>query len=116
MLPSSQNEFSAVSFTEERNKLSRSQDIIFELLTDKLSKKEPINRDDIIDAYFKAVSKDGKTIRVRSCLYSTQFFQCLFVDRSHPEAKKRAITWFKDNLGGCILKGKMLIIPVINIK
>jgi hypothetical protein len=56
----------AVSFADKQLELSDGQRNLMELLTNKIGKNEPITQSDIMDCYFKSVSKDGKTIRVRS--------------------------------------------------
>lgn len=88
---------------------------LLKLLKDKMEAGQPITRDDISETYIKTCSKDGVTIRIR---YNLHFGKtnAIQADKSHPIVKQRALAWFKLNLGAAIIKGKLLVIPIIEIE
>lgn len=97
------------SFDATDRKLTTGQKMLIELLSQKIKDKQPIKQRDIVDLYFKIFSKDGVWITV-------YFYFKHDVDKNNYYAKAKALSWFKSNLGSCIIKGKLLAIPIIEIE
>lgn len=104
----------------------RSINALMQLISDKTADNEPIKRLDIVKTYYNAFAEEGCGVRV----YGTSNY--LFKDcwRTGPDCKDpkylileddsellnmKALQWFKLNLGAAIIKGKLSIIPVIEI-
>lgn len=96
------------------NNLTRGQSLLMNLLKDAIEQKKPVTRDDIAECYIKSVAPSGsKTMWVWDNGKYTHAFVPLKKDSW--SVKTKSIQWFKLNLGSCILKGKLLAIPVIEI-
>lgn len=108
------SEVRPVSFSGKEKELSVGQQLLLELLKQRIIECSPITISDIVDVYFKTVSKDGDTVRVRGNLSYTSFY-CHKVDKNNQTARSRAVQWFKQNLGACIIKGKLLVVPIIDM-
>ena len=102
-----------VSFSKRSETLSIAQKKILLLLSNSIKDGKQVNVDDILDCYFECIGKDGK-ILIRGNFSTSAFFH-QYVEKSHPTAKARAVSWFKTNLGSCIIKGRLLAIPIIDI-
>jgi hypothetical protein len=102
------------SFARRWDKISDGQDKILRLLQKRIEENKPITTEDIVDCYFATTSKDGLTVRVRGNFSYDSFF-CHDVPKTNGTARNRAIIWFKQNLGSCIIKGRLLAIPIIEI-
>lgn len=103
------------SFQKRLEKLSDGQAKILELLKNSIENNKQITTEDIVDLYFSIVSKDGVAITIRGNMYSSQHFYSYNIGKNHQYTRTKAITWFKQNLGACIIKGRLLAIPVIDI-
>jgi len=89
------------------------------MLTTHLKENKPIMKDDIVSCYIESIHPN----KVRN---TTEWYWCKeenmtrgrFVEKQLTvndwETRSLAMLWFKTNLGSCILKGKLLVIPVIN--
>lgn len=105
----------------ENNKpLSYGQKNLLKLLTDKINNKEVVTKEDIVECYWEAVcDNDGKIIRWedRYVGLPDQKWKQIPIEynKNSYKIKSAAMQWFKTNLGNCILKGKLLVIPVIEI-
>ena len=110
------SELSAASFIDIKDNLSYGQRNLLQLLKEKISSNTAITKSDIIDCYIKSCSKDGKTIRYRYNL-SQKYgsIVCRYFTKEDKEILRFAKSWFQNNLGACILKGKLLVIPIIDI-
>lgn len=97
--------------------LSKSELAIYELMTKRISEKQPITTDDIMDTYFDTISVDNKILirwNLGSYMYGGKTGHA-YLERGDSRLKQKALTWFKQNLAGCIIKGKLLVIPIIEI-
>lgn len=105
-------------------RLTGNQQLLMDLLLDNLKAGEPVTMDKIIAAYFKAdtwyaksTRDEGVTIYVYDHVIGKYTNQR--VPWTHPSARStvefRAMSWFRSNLGSCIVKGKLIAIPVIDI-
>jgi hypothetical protein len=106
----------AASFERKLNKITDGQKRILNLLNENIKSGEPITMNQIIDIYFQTVSDNGDTIRIRYNLGWEQKTYCKYADKNDPEIRIKAINWFKNNLGSCIIKGRLLAIPIIEIE
>lgn len=105
-------------------KLTDAQSSLISLLKKKAVKMEAITRDELLDFYIKNV-KGSENYRVygRKPHPNPEIPYMIpdydnYTDRQWREywnIRALAITWFKTNLGACILKGKLLAIPVIEL-
>lgn len=105
------------SFVDFNNKLTDGQKWLLELLSTRIKEKQPITKEDIIEVYFKTCAKNG-TIRYREGLTSRLDWRqvnCMQLTKEDKFAEKLAVMWFQNNLGRCITKGKLLVIPIIEI-
>lgn len=102
------------SFSRRLDSITAGQELILKLLKNSIEKGIAITTDDIVDCYFRCVSKDGETVRVRGG-FSSPYFFCNNVGKDNQQVRARAIYWFKTNLGSCIIKGRLLAIPIIDI-
>jgi hypothetical protein len=109
-----QSKLQPASFVDRKKSLSDGQEHLMKLLVERISNKQPITQEDIVECYFKVASKDGETIRVRGC-FGSPYFYCNQLEKDSSLARSRANMWFKQNLGACIIKGKLLVIPVIEL-
>lgn len=105
-----------VSFIEDVGGLSRGQKLLLELLCQKIKSDNGIKIDDIKSCYYDAVSRDGYLnwtdwstggSRQRK-ITKDEFIQTW-------QSRQKSLQWFKSNIGSVILKGKLLIIPLIDI-
>jgi hypothetical protein len=112
---SRQSDLSAASFLYKDVNVTEGQRALLHLLHDRISNKMPITQEDIIDLYFDVCSKNGRTIRIRKGMNWNQVTTAIEADKDHPEVRYKARQWFMNNLGNCIIKGKLLVIPVIEI-
>ncbi len=109
----------AVSFATEGPKITYAQHKIIEFIKEKIQAKEPITRYDILILYCETYTQNkDRTIRLY-CWYKNEFGWHNKVPFIHAittyEIKNKAIGWFKTNLGSAIVKGKLMVIPIIEI-
>lgn len=110
----------AVGFDNSFKGLAKGQANIMQMLTEHLKENKPITREDIAECYAKTTAPTGYKI-MRNYRRNTitdqyeYFTEKIKYDKDHWQAKWYSINWFKSNLGACILKGKLLAIPVIEI-
>ncbi len=113
------------SFDDRRVvKMNSAQTALINFIKDKADKGEVITKDDLLDFYVREVKgseyyKAYGTKPHPNPQYTHQITDydnyTLKLWRLEWNIKSQAIQWFKNNLGGCILKGKLLAIPVIEI-
>lgn len=108
-----------VSFDTGANKSTLSVRLVLELIKDSLENKKPITIEDIRMAYARYA------MTVKRCgtgeYYSREkgkYVFCKTIDEwySRYAYKEKAINWFRGNLGSAILKGKLMVIPVIDLE
>jgi hypothetical protein len=105
--------------------LPHNQQVLMDLLIDHMERGSAITMDDICGAYLKTEHSWGRKGN-RSNKSRTVFtwstdgtgkmtYTSVPIDR--PEARwqleHRAMCWFRMNLGSCIVKGRLVAIPVI---
>ena len=81
---------------KERHHITVAQEMLLNTLQSCLVKKKPFTIEDLRRVYSVASLKTWNT--------------------KHPEDMDvLAMTWLQRNLGACVLKGRLLVLPVINI-
>lgn len=112
-----QNNITTVSFEQKKDNLRDVEKALLNLLKDSLEKNSPITREVILDFYIKNMK--GSETYTRNWKWNRETFKYGNTEtrkwRDDWNIKSIAIQWFKSNLGGIIIKGKILIIPVIEI-
>lgn len=103
-----------VPFDGSLSSLTVGQRNLLALLSEHLKNGQPITRDDIAECYIKSIAPNGK----RTWVYKDGRYQHVhvFFKKDMWSVRTKSIMWFKQNLGSCIIKGKILAIPVIDVK
>lgn len=109
----------SVSFNTDGPKLTGGQTRILIFLKERLQNKKPVTRECILRLYIdcKFVVKDG-TIGMRGFYRNKYDWHNKFpieLALQRYDIKSGGLQWFKNNLGACIIKGKLIAIPVIEI-
>lgn len=119
-----QNISTAVSFDNKKDVLREVEKKLILLLRESIEKSKPITKDIILDFYIKNIKKSEtyKTYGKKPHPDYRYTFQVTDYDnykihkyRDDYNIKTIALQWFKANLGSVIIKGKILIIPIIEI-
>lgn len=114
-----------VSFSDRREvKMTDPQKALVAFLKNKANSNEMITRADILDFYITHV-RGGEYFKIygQKPHPDPRYTHTIYDFSNWTWGKWRdqynisscAVTWFKNNLGSCILKGKLLAIPVIEI-
>lgn len=115
------SELKPASF-EGKDRLTREQRKLLELLKEKIHSNLPITRNDILEFYITNIKK-SPTYKNYARKWDAQYrgYSTDFNDYDIRFWKDKygimtlALQWFKNNLGAVIIKGKVLIIPVIEL-
>lgn len=110
----------AVGFDSVLKGLPKGQVNIMKMLTEHLKSGKPITKEDIAECYalttaptgFKRMQNYKRDPITDEYKYVQEIVK---FDKDHWQAKWYSINWFKSNLGACILRGKLLAIPVIDM-
>lgn len=107
-----QQNIKAVSFGEDVNSLTFGQTLIIKLLSDRLKEGKPVSKQDITDVYCRAMAPKGQKNRWQ---YQSDgsWKNTAVTLKDHWSAHYYSGSWFMRNLGACIIKGKILAIPLI---
>lgn len=97
--------------------------LIVNLLSDSIKNQQPICKSDVINTYveWKFTSKEGVYIEkdVKDPITGTWSYPYVKVDKEEYRSHWRTVTlakqWFKSNLGAAIIKGRLLVIPIIDL-
>lgn len=109
------------SFESPSIRLTPQQSQLLIFLKDKVHSNSQITRDDILDFYLKNVKKSsGYKKHLQRYNHALGIWEYtgeteIRLWKNEWNIKIQAIQWFKNNLGSVILKGKILILPVIEI-
>lgn len=112
-----QKNITGVSIDIGRNALTDGQKNILEMMQKHLSEKRPITRDDILNCWIKTAAPLG-FLREYDYKNIDGTYKYIPVDRPVRECygiNSKSLQWFKVNIGTCIVKGKILAIPIIEI-
>lgn len=114
----------AVSFIDKARSTPQ-ETIIIDLIKLSIENNKPITQDEIIEAYVTwKEAKDGILIEKTYLHHNPGSYHISWekkeITRNEFAAlwatKIQARTWFKSNLTGAIIKGKLLVIPIIEIE
>lgn len=114
-----QSDLKPVSFSAFKDNLTEGQKLLLAMLKKHIEEGLPITKQDILDCYVKSVSNaDGtKTIRDWNFVHGEfVYFTKEVVYKDTYRARTYANQWFKNNLAACIIKGKLLVVPVIELE
>lgn len=127
-----QSDIKAVSFSGS-SRLTIQIKLVVDLIKSSIDKNSPITKEDITSIYidWRIAAKKGLTKQVISH-YESRFneYHGKYFDHAvwkHTEATREGFTaqwdtqylarqWFKNNLAAAIIKGKLLVIPIIDIE
>ena len=126
-ISNSNNNLSVVSFAESKPKLTSANKLILALLKEACENKSVITRDNIFNLYwiwkFGDVEKIKKTSREGTYSRLLDKWTYAWIETEYTKKqyfnlytiKPQALEWFKKNLGAVILKGRLVVLPVIDI-
>lgn len=111
--------YTPVSFNALEKPLTKSQQAILDMLIEKQKAKQKISKLDIKNLYVKTVHPTGIFGRWESRWDSVhrewrRVWRDIDMNMSY-ESDIKSIQWFKNNLATCIIKGKIIAIPIIDI-
>lgn len=99
----------------QRQKLRKDQRKLYMLLCYRLKKKAQVTRNDIIYLYKKYVQRiPEKFTNIYN--HDKKEWETGYVLLKDYETQDRAMKWFISALGRLIVKGYLIVLPVINIK
>lgn len=110
-----------VSFEVPVNRLTPAQTEMLKLLKKCIEEKKILNRDVVLDFYIKHIKKsESYTLTHRWDWIDGGYIRIKIVPELHLWKEEYMIgyhakTWFQRNLGAVIMKGKLLVIPIINL-
>jgi hypothetical protein len=104
-----------------RQRITGNQQILMDLILTCLKESTPITMDAIIKAYRASDTWYSKANEFNVYGFHEVNGKHVYASRTvpwdHPNARHtmefRAMSWFRSNLGSCIVKGKLIAIPVI---
>ena len=108
-----------VRFDDRIVALTPGQKNIIDLITYHLKRKSDIQNDDILECYIKSVSDNGKQRKVglQEKNGKKQYGEYTITLTKYSQGiNQKARQWYKANLGKCVIKGRLLVIPVINFE
>lgn len=115
-----QSDLKPAPFDSSFSRLTKGQTLLLNMIRKHIDENKPITREDIAECYGEAMGtkelmeyeghydENGK--------WQSRFYRAM-VDVSKDEHRKkwRSLQWFKLNIGACIMKGKLIVLPVIEI-
>lgn len=126
-----ENHTEIVSFDSYKPKLTDANKLILKFLKDAYENKTIISKDDICELYIKWKFQNPNKIPHYKDNWGNYWSE---YHKSHIRSNKRILTyitkevwlnkwgnktkcvqWFKNNLGAVILKGKLVVLPIIEI-
>jgi hypothetical protein len=113
--------FQAVSFSNDRNRDIIQHKIIIRLLNNSIKEQRQITIIDIVNAYVEWRFYGIEVMHGFKKVYNELGWKFEPITttpedfRNEWNINTKAKGWFKNNLGGAIIKGKILAIPIIEI-
>ena len=112
--------FTPINFDNSQVKMTKGQKNLLKMLSNALETNTPISREDIFNCWAKQYPNKQSIREVskfdwenNKWVYNHVKYK---IEWENGYDKTTSMAWFKNNLGSCILKGKLLAIPVINIE
>lgn len=121
MNPEKITDLTPAPFDQRLRNITNGQRNIIKLLSSHIQTGIPVTKDDIIDCYIESVSMNGKKILSRYVSGTgwsdggAKYEDVEVTLINDYETPSKAMGWFQRNLGCCILKGGLMVIPVIEI-
>ncbi len=84
---------------------------------DDTKNRTSIENEHIVECYIKSVSESGKQKRIGNHKKNgkeTFGEYTITLTKYSQGINQKARQWFKANLGSCVIKGRILVIPIIN--
>lgn len=92
-------------------------DIITNIIIQSIKNERPVTIDDILEGWFKAPHRHSiRIFSTKGYRYYDPYEKEKIMAECRDIAEERARIWFMSNLGAAIIKGKLLVIPVIQIE
>lgn len=94
--------------------------LIVKMISDKIKEGTQIRRQDIVECYLENFFPGGKGVKLGwngdgwRTQYCTKEIYIKYGVQNQLESK--ALNWFMTNLGAAIIKGRLLVIPIIDIE
>ena len=118
-----QSDLQAASFSSGLTKAELQIKLVFKLLSYSIKEKKAITKNDIIECYLDYIFHGDEDIIYRKALDWKQYnpdmtgnvTRYTIREKHNWYCERSALEWFKKNLGAAILKGKLLVIPIIEI-
>lgn len=112
------------SFDDRAIRMTDAQSALIIFIKENAEKGEIITRDKLLDFYIEKVKGSEHYKVYGQKPHPNPIYTHMITDYDNYKLKKwrddwniktQAIQWFKNNLGACILKGKLLAIPIIEV-
>lgn len=112
-------DYKPIVFADQKPMLTYAQNLIYKLLVQRAEENEPVIKQDIdyIFAIYQSHDHQGSRFVWIRCWYKGEFIRRRFtIEQAQTKSyiTDRSMPWFKHNLASCIIKGKLIAIPVIN--
>ncbi len=110
------------SFNVGKDTLTPAQTALLKLMQEKIEAKIPIDSEDIVNIYIKEIKKK-ETYRQYKYLYFDNKYGSIYSQTEYEirtyrddwDIKVISRQWFKLNIGSVIIKGRLLVVPIIEI-
>lgn len=113
----------SIQTTSQLIKLTKGQNILLKNIDSSLSKQKPITLEEIVKMYCNGVSKTHTKSHYKydsgSCRFDKYTTHDIYESYRNNDSlfkytlRPRIKTWFINSIGSLVVKGKLLIIPVI---
>lgn len=111
-----QSDLKPAPFDSSFSRLTHGQKLLLDLIMKHIESNTPITRDDIGEVYGQAMGV--KELHDYGRDENGQWgYRRMQIDVRQDKYRKkwRSLQWFKNNIGACILKGKLIVIPAIEL-
>jgi len=109
----------AVSFNAFEKPLTKGQKMLLQLLIERQRAGEPVTKEDIKETYLNALYPnrmyEGRVYKYDPSTNTGRWVYEMIDRSTEYGTQSRAGAWFKMNLASCIIKGKIIAIPVIDL-
>ncbi len=110
-----QSKLSPVSFDSNFGGMRPPEISVMKLLIRKQLSKEILTKDDVFDLYMEHYAPSGYKSKMVYISGGNWERKTVSVSINDFGMRAKALIWFRNLLGHCIIKGKLLAIPVIDI-
>lgn len=103
---------SGIAFHPKVRGLSHGQQTLIDMLKTHVNEGKQVTREDIINCYMAAAEKP-RTKYSYQCVNGVWQYVSVTRTSTDWDTYRKAMDWFKKNLGACIVRGKLIVIPII---